>query len=107
MKRFLDSLAPSVAALLEAALTLAYIALLAFFMTRAEDVFPDAPPLAPLFFLTLFVFSALTTGSLMLAYPFVLFLEGARSRAMRIIVWSAAWLLGALVAGAVLFLSLF
>ena len=103
MRRFLDGLSPSVAGLLQSAFTVLYIVFLSSVAIGNVDFLPDRPPFAPLFFLTLFVFSALLTSTLMLAYPLMLLVEGKRERAIRIVVWSIAWLFLALCAGVLYF----
>ena len=44
-------------------------------------------------FLLAFVISAVISGSLVLAYPAVLFFDGRRREALRVVFWSAAWLI--------------
>ncbi len=41
--------------------------------------------------LTLFVTSAFITGSMVLSYPVILFLEGKKRAAVHILLWSGAW----------------
>ncbi|MBX4215568.1 hypothetical protein KW797_01320 [Candidatus Parcubacteria bacterium] len=90
MKNTLDSLPVPAVALLETLGVLSYISLFAFlvssgFLKGIEHQVPEF--LAPVFFLTTFVFSALLTGTLVLGYPAMLFFEGNRSRAVAIVVW--------------------
>lgn len=55
------------------------------------------PILAIALFLLTFVFSALICGSIMFAYPIMVFSRGQRMDALKIILWSILWL-GALLA---------
>lgn len=109
MKNFLDSLSPSIVALIQVALTLLYIILFSYgvvtFMPPPDT--PDAlAPFPPMiFFLTAFVFSALLCGSLVLGYPALLFFEGVRSRALLVILWSVAWFALAFLIATLLFFA--
>jgi hypothetical protein len=78
---------------------IAYISLLIPIMTNGEKIFgaADNRVLSPLIFLLLFIISALVTGSLVLAKPLMLYLDGSKREAVRLLVYTGAslfiWLL--------------
>ncbi len=57
----------------------------------------ETPIFAPVLFLLVFVFSALTCGSLVLGYPLVTALKGDIKQAVMMVVWSGVTLLGAVL----------
>lgn len=84
-------------ALLQAAGLTAYVAVFAFLALHIQPWLIANrnvhPILGIILFLLTFVFSALVSGALILGYPVFLFFEGRRSEALRIVVWSALFLL--------------
>ncbi len=82
----------------------AYIALIALAINFLSQYAPeqDNKILAPITFLLAFVISALISSALILGYPVILFFDGKKSEAIKIVVWSAIWLvilLGIMVFG--------
>lgn len=78
-----------------AAAVLAYVAGVAWVLSHGEAIFgPEEPKnfLIPVGMLLLFVFSAATTGALVLGRPIVLYLGGQKSEAIRFFVYTLAWL---------------
>ncbi len=88
---------------LQGASVLLYILLLVLLLNAlssvSDRIYSDAetPLFAPVLFLLVFVFSALTCGSLVLGYPLVTALKGDVKRAVMIVVYSALTLLGAVL----------
>ena len=71
----------------------AYVLLFAFAASNLERLKVHPPQiLAAAAFLTAFVVSALVCGSLVLAYPAVLVMQGKTKNALEIVAWSAAGL---------------
>ena len=70
-----------------------YVALVALFFWKGNDVFGVAPNyLGPLLVLLLFVFSALVCALLVLGYPITLFWEKKETKkALRLVAYSALW----------------
>jgi|GEM_PF-3895958 len=95
MKKFFDSLSPSVVALLQTFGVFTYLSLFSFavIFRLFEDMSERVPEFAgPILALGLFIFSALATGSMVLGYPITLFFEGARTRAVHIVLWCIVWI---------------
>lgn len=69
---------------------LAYIALLAIFMDNASHWFgeEDKKIITPIIVLLLFVFSALVTGALVLAKPIMLYIDGHKKEAVRLLFYT-------------------
>lgn len=69
---------------------LAYILLLAAFMNRANSWFgeKDQEIIAPVGALMLLVFSALLTGGLVLGKPLMLYLDGQKKEAVKMLVFT-------------------
>lgn len=88
---------PQVVGFVQALGVLAYILL---FALTANGLNPwlqqsalfDTPIVAMSFVLTVFVLSALTCGSVVLAYPLVLLFGKKVRRAVEVVVWNAVWL---------------
>lgn len=75
-----------------------YITLLITFFTGFAPRFEhDSMFLAPIIFLMVFVTSALICGSLMLAYPLWLTVQGRIKDAAEVVVWGIVWLLAILL----------
>lgn len=67
---------------LNALTAVAYIFIVALFMSQAEALLDPVPILAPVIFLSLFVFSAATMGYLFLGQPVQMYLDGAKKEAV-------------------------
>lgn len=86
---------PKLIALGQAVGLLAYVLLVAFFMKNAQNWFgpdKDNPILGPVVFLLIFIISALVSASIILGYPALLFFQGQRKTALKIVLMSAGWL---------------
>ncbi len=75
--------------------TLAYIVLVALFFSNAERLFGNKPDniLAPIAMLMLFILSATITGGLVLGRPIYLYLNGFKSEAVRLLIYTVICLL--------------
>lgn len=72
---------------------LIYISLVAWIMTNAEKIFGKMNDwLGPVAFLLLFTLSALVVGGLILGKPIMLYLDGKKKDAVRLVIATAAWL---------------
>lgn len=70
-----------------------YIGLIAGFMQNAEKIFGKINNFfGPFVFLLLFVISAATTGFLMFGRPIMLYLDGEKKDAVKMILSEFAWL---------------
>ncbi|MFA5131687.1 MAG: hypothetical protein WC467_04765 [Patescibacteria group bacterium] len=69
-----------------------YVFLISLFINNASWLFgqEDNKFLIPIVMLLLFVFSALVTGSLILAKPIMLYLEGAKKGAVKLLFYTGA-----------------
>lgn len=76
-----------------------YVFLVSLIMNNGSRIFGevDNELIAPVLFLLLFVFSALLTSSLILAKPIMLFLEGAKKEAVKLLFYTGASLFVLLV----------
>lgn len=84
-----------------------YVFLLSFFLNSGSKIFGevDNKLFAPVLFLLTFVFSALVTSSLVLAKPIMLFLEGAKKEAVKLLFYTGASLFVlVLITGLILFI---
>lgn len=81
-------------ALFQAVGLMTYIFLIAIFINFVPTKFDNSvsPLLGISLFLSLFVISALISGSIILGYPLVLFFDGKKREAISIVIWSAIWL---------------
>ncbi|MFA6106210.1 MAG: hypothetical protein WC745_00895 [Patescibacteria group bacterium] len=78
---------------------LAYIALVSFALRNGEKIFGQMDSfLAPVAFLLLFVFSALTTSLLVLGRPIYYYLNGKKAEALKLIFFTVLWLFAMLIA---------
>ncbi|MEK7584789.1 MAG: hypothetical protein AAB490_06100 [Patescibacteria group bacterium] len=68
----------------------AYISIVSWVMINGERFFGSAPDdiRRPLLFLTLFVFSAMVTGTLLLGRPIYYFLNGKRQEAVKLVAYT-------------------
>ena len=101
----MENRSPKVIGFLQATGLGAYIAVfaaLAFQMrTWVEaNAISIHPVIGITLFLLAFVISALISGSAILAYPAMLFFNGRKEEAIRILFWSAVWLLAVFAAAA-------
>jgi hypothetical protein len=71
---------------------LVYVFLVSLFMNNAEKVFGkvDNKFFAPVIFLLLFILSALTTGFLILGKPLMLYLDGAKKEAVKLLFYTGS-----------------
>lgn len=68
---------------------LAYVSLVVTFMNNAQKIFGnDNPPLTGVVVLLVFILSALITGSLVLGKPIMLYLDGKKTEAVRMLVYT-------------------
>ena len=99
-------LQPFTISLLQAAGLVLYVFLVANILQAGQQWFSLGhavhPVLGATFFLMLFVFSAIISASIVLGYPVLLFFDGKRSLAVRIVFGTAAWLILFLAAGGLL-----
>jgi len=72
-----------------------YIFLLSAFMNKANDWFgeDDQKLIAPILVLLIFVFSALITGSLVLAKPVMLYIDGKKKDGVKLLLYTGASIL--------------
>jgi len=70
--------------------TALYIFLLALFFSQANKIFgtKDNELLAPMLALLLFVFSALVTGGLVLGRPLLMYLDGLKKEAVKLLIYT-------------------
>ncbi len=83
-----------------------YISAVAWFSFNSQRIFGGKPDnfLAPLFVLLLFVISASITGLLVLGKPILLYLEGLKKEALKMLFATLAWLVLFLIAVVILLL---
>ena len=80
-------------ALINAVAGFLYVLLIAWSMFRIGDLMPEEDTfLAPTTFLLLFVVSAAIEASLILGQPIMLFLDGKKSEAVRLLAMTIGWL---------------
>jgi hypothetical protein len=85
---------PKVVGLLQAAGLTFYIASFAALVQGAERWIRNPHPILGItLFLLAFVVSALISGSIVFAYPILLLFDGKKDEALRIVFWSAVWLI--------------
>jgi len=73
--------------------TLAYVGAVSWFISNGDKIFGKMSGyLAPVAFLLLFVISAAITGILVLGKPALLFYEGNKKEAMRLLLLTLGWL---------------
>lgn len=82
-------------ALVQAFLVASYAWFAAFVMTIGEKGSMSAwhPVVAGTFVLVFFILSALVSSSLVFAYPIKLFMDGKMREAVKIVLWTAFWLI--------------
>jgi len=73
---------------------LIYVSLVALLMNYGNDIFGKINNVwGPIAFLLLFVLSALIVGMLVLVKPIILYLDGKKKEAIKLLIYTAAWLL--------------
>lgn len=79
--------------------TVVYVTIVVLIMQNANQLFgfTDSKLLGPMAFLMLFVLSAAIVGSLVLARPAMLYLNGQKSEGVRLFVYILGWLLLAIL----------
>ncbi|MBU0531057.1 hypothetical protein KJ910_00975 [Patescibacteria group bacterium] len=71
-----------------------YIILISLFLNNAEQWFGQLDGVtAPVLMLMIFVFSAAVTGGLVLGVPILMYLEGAKAKAVKNFVATLGWML--------------
>ena len=79
--------------LVNAVLAAVYIFLVALFIYKGSSVFGDEMSLwGPFVFLLVFVLSAAVTGILVLGKPTMLYLDGQKKEAVRLLCYTVGWL---------------
>jgi hypothetical protein len=73
--------------------TVAYISLLVTGALNGEKLFGTINmPFAPMIFLTVFVLSASVTGGLVLGKPVLMYINGQKSEAIKLFIYTLCWL---------------
>lgn len=81
-------------------LAILYILAVALFMTNAERWFGQADSaFSAAVFLMLFSLSALIVGSLFVAKPLALYIDGQKKDALQLLLWNGGWLFVFFVVG--------
>lgn len=98
--------------LLEALGVAAYVGIFVTAVNVGSGIFGRDVQLGPFLsmalVLLLFVTSALICGSIVLGYPIYLFASGEKSRAVKTVLWTAAWLVACvLIVLGIIFLNRF
>ncbi len=89
--------------LLYAFATMAYISLVALFMSNADKTLGNVKGmLAPIVFLTLLVMSAAITGSLVLGKPVMMYIDGQKKEAVKHFLLTIGWMFIVLVIGLII-----
>lgn len=79
---------------LNASGTFIYISIIGFFMSNVEKIFGPGPDtfVAPIFVLLLFVISACITSGLVLGKPLMMYLDGQKREAVKLVGYTVVWL---------------
>jgi len=78
--------------------TVAYVSLVTMVMANGERIFNSiSKTLGPIAFLTLFVLSASVTGGLVLGKPVLMYVNGQKSDAVKLFIFTLSWLAAALI----------
>lgn len=74
--------------------TFIYISIVGFCMSNADKIFGPGPDtfVAPIFVLLLLVISAAVTGWLVVGKPFLMYLDGQKKEAVKLLGYTIAWL---------------
>ena len=84
--------------LLNALGTIAYVSVIATIMQNGQKIFGDMnQTTGPIAFLTLFVLSASVTGGLVLGKPVLMYLNNEKSGAIKLFIYTLAWLAVAVI----------
>jgi hypothetical protein len=79
--------------LLSASGVFVYVSLVAWFINNAEAIIGKTEgQVGVVIFLLLFVFSALTTSLLVLGKPILLYFEGEKHNAVKLLLYTAGWI---------------
>ena len=75
-----------------------YVSLFAFSVSKLQQwawlqALPPAPALNITIFLLVFIISAVVCSSIMFAYPAMLFFGNRKDEAIKIVLWSLAWII--------------
>ncbi len=91
-------------AIVDALGTAAYVFVISQIMTRGEQLFGKIENnlLGPMVFLLMFVFSALITGYLVLGKPIMMYLDGQKKEAIRLLFYTGAFLFVLMVIGIII-----
>ena len=86
--------------------TVLYIFLISQIVIHGEQLFGKVENnfLSPMLFLLLFVFSALVTGSLVLGKPIMMYIDGQKKEAVRLLIYTGGSLFVLLLIGAIIML---
>lgn len=92
----LDKISPLRIGVLQGGLVCLYVLLFAISVISLDGFSPEkvAPVLAITIYLLVFIISALVCSSLVLGYPLILAFKGNIKRAIQIVAWSAATIIG-------------
>lgn len=84
--------------------TVLYIFLISQIVIHGEQLFGKVENnfLSPMLFLLLFVFSALVTGSLVLGKPIMMYIDGQKKEAVRLLIYTGGSLFVLLLVGAII-----
>jgi len=87
--------------------TAIYVFLVSQIMTHGDQLFGEIEnnSLAPMVFLLMFVFSALVTGYLVLGKPIMLYLDGQKKEAVRLLFYTGASLFILMLIGFIIILA--
>lgn len=87
--------------------TTAYVFLVSQIMTRGDQLFGKIENnlLAPMVFLLMFVFSALVTGYLVLGKPIMMYVDGQKKEAVRMLFYTGATLFVLMLIGFIIILA--
>lgn len=86
--------------------TALYVFLVSQLMIHSEQLFGKIENnlLAPMVFLLLFVFSALITGYLVLGKPIMMYIDGQKKEAVRLLFYTGAFLFALMLIGFIIIL---
>ncbi len=73
--------------------TIAYVSVVATIMQNGEKIFGNMnQTIGPIAFLTLFILSAAVSGGLVLGKPVLMYLNNEKSEAIKLFIYTLAWL---------------
>jgi len=87
--------------------TAVYVFLVSQIMTHSNQLFGKVENnfLAPMVFLLMFVFSALVTGYLVLGKPIMMYMDGQKKEALRLLFYTGAFLFILMLIGFIVILA--